>query len=361
MKIDNYKLNMLSNREYIYKKTETKKSLFWVGNKPSEKSNNDFAKDLMSSIKERMQDIKNILNDIKNISRDEDIDDLNIEDKSKIELKMLIEMVEKFTGKKLNSFKVIDSDELKNKLKDLEKNNSELKNDLILNRYQNINNREWGFEYNYDLERYEYEKLNFSSSGMVKTSDGREISFDLEMSMERAMFEKESFNFTVGSVQDPLVINYDTMISDLDQEKFEFDLNSDGIKESISYLKDGMGFLAFDKNENGKIDDGSELFGPESGNGFSELSAYDQDKNGWIDENDEIFNDLRVWAKTSNGTDMLFTLKETGVGAIYLGNSKNDYSLKTSIDNTLGVIRNTGIFLKETGEVGTIHNIDFSV
>ena len=41
---------------------------------------------------------------------------------------------------------------------------------------------------------------------------------------------------------------------------------------------------ALDINEDGKINDGKELFGTASGNGFGDLAAYDQDNNGWIDE-----------------------------------------------------------------------------
>ncbi len=39
-----------------------------------------------------------------------------------------------------------------------------------------------------------------------------------------------------------------------------------------------------------KINDGSELFGTSSGDGFKDLATYDEDENGWIDENDSIFS-----------------------------------------------------------------------
>ncbi len=37
---------------------------------------------------------------------------------------------------------------------------------------------------------------------------------------------------------------------------------------NIAFATGNSGFLAFDKNADGMINDGSELFGPESGNGF---------------------------------------------------------------------------------------------
>mgnify|MGYP000465316364 CR=1 FL=1 len=54
-------------------------------------------------------------------------------------------------------------------------------------------------------------------------------------------------------------------------------------------LQGGSGYLALNKNGDGVINDGSELFGTASGDGFYDLSMYDEDGNGWIDENDHAY------------------------------------------------------------------------
>ena len=90
------------------------------------------------------------------------------------------------------------------------------------------------------------------------------------------------------------------------------------------------GFLALDKNSDGIINDGSELFGTKTGNGFSELAEYDSDGNGWIDENDEVYDQLKVWVKDENGKDTLLSLKEANVGAICLGSSKTTFHVTES-------------------------------
>ena len=127
-------------------------------------------------------------------------------------------------------------------------------------------------------------------------------------------------------------------------------------------LREGSGFLALDKNGDGKINDGSELFGTRSGNGFADLAVYDEDGNGWIDENDEIFDKLRVWSKDKDGKDVLKTLKEADVGAIYLGSTNSQFSLTDKKDNeVLGAVRSTGIYLKEsTGMAGTVQQVDLA-
>ena len=49
------------------------------------------------------------------------------------------------------------------------------------------------------------------------------------------------------------------------------------------------------------------------------------------------------------------------MGAIYLGNVRSEYGLKTAANDSLGQIRSTGIFLKENGQVGTIQHVDLAI
>lgn len=209
----------------------------------------------------------------------------------------------------------------------------------------------------------EQESATFSAQGLVKTSDGREISFDVDLSMSRG-FAGNLFSSKDEKVvlTDPLVVNLESNSATVSNQKFFFDLDADGKEESISRLGEGSGFLAYDKNGDGKINDGSELFGTKSGDGFKDLAAYDQDGNGWIDENDAIFGKLKVWTKDAEGKDKLLDLKEANVGAIYLGNVDTRMHLKDGMTNqTNGVIRKTGVFLRETGEAGTIQHVDLAV
>ena len=125
-----------------------------------------------------------------------------------------------------------------------------------------------------------------------------------------------------------------------------------------SYVKKGSGFLAYDKNNDGIINDGNELFGPKTGDGFLELAEFDEDNNGWIDENDSIYNKLRIWTIAEDGTKKLFALGQKGIGAIYLENVNTAFSLKSQQNNLNGKIQKSGIFLRENGTAGTIQHID---
>lgn len=211
--------------------------------------------------------------------------------------------------------------------------------------------------------RTETESTTFASTGIVKTADGRSIDFNVEVSMSRAYMEKCNMLEVQEYIKtDPLMINLDTNIGSVSDQKFFFDLDSDGKEEEISFAGKGSGFLALDKNGDGKINDGSELFGTKSGDGFKDLAKYDEDGNGWIDENDSIYSQLKVWTKDENGNDRLIDLKDADVGAIYLRNADTQFSLKDDENKLNAEIKKTGIYLKEsTGEVGTLNHVDLVV
>ena len=209
----------------------------------------------------------------------------------------------------------------------------------------------------------ETESTTFASKGVVQTADGRNIDFNVEVSMSRAFMSKiDTLEVKDYIKTDPLMINLDTNIGSVSDQKFFFDLDSDGKEEQISFAGNGSGFLALDKNGDGKINDGSELFGTKSGDGFKDLAAYDEDDNGWIDENDSIFSKLKVWTKDENGNDYLIDLKKADVGAIYLRNADTQFSLKDDENNLNAEIKKTGIYLKEsTGSVGTLNHVDLAI
>jgi hypothetical protein len=207
----------------------------------------------------------------------------------------------------------------------------------------------------------EEESMSFSSVGKVTTSDGRTISFSVDLNLSRSFVSESNLSFSAGALTDPLVINFGQEATALTEQKYSFDLDLDGKNDQISFTKSGSGFLVYDKNGDGIIGNGSEMFGPKTGNGFLELSKYDADGNGWIDENDPIYDKLQIWTKDSKGKDQLIAIGKKGIGAIYLGSVNSTFSLKNDNNDTLGQIRQTGVFLNENGTAGTIQHIDISL
>jgi len=217
----------------------------------------------------------------------------------------------------------------------------------------------WGIAYDYHEETRELEQTTFKAQGVVKTADGREIAFETELQMSRESVTVKDFRLRAGdALIDPLVINFAGNAAELTDEKIDFDLDVDGDRERVSFVKAGSGFLVLDRNGDGIATDGSELFGPTTGDGFAELAAHDQDSNGWIDESDAVYNNLRVWTKDAPGGDLYSTLAEKNVGAINLRKVSTHFELQDSTGDTAGKVRTTGVYLTEDGRANTIQQVD---
>lgn len=205
----------------------------------------------------------------------------------------------------------------------------------------------------------EFEQTSFQAQGKVRTRDGREINFALDLSMSRQYLEQQSVVIEAGAkLKDPLVINFDGRAAELRTNRFAFDLDADGQLDQLHTLASHSGMLALDKNFDGQINDGRELFGALSGAGFAELALYDQDHNGFIDAADRVYDQLQVWIKDDQSNDQLLSLQALDIGALYLGSTDTPFDLKDSNNALQGRIRATGVYLSESGQAGTLQQLD---
>ncbi|MDK1286781.1 hypothetical protein [Pseudoalteromonas umbrosa] len=210
------------------------------------------------------------------------------------------------------------------------------------------------------VERLSHEQQSnvFKVGGQITLQNGEQIAFAFKSVFEQS---HTSYERTIEDInmKDPLIISFTNKAVELDSEQMQFDIDADGKVDTFSHLKKGYGFLALDLNNNSRIDDGTELFGALSGNGFADLAQYDQDGNGFIDENDEVFDSLRVWIKNKD-EDKLVTLSEASIGAIGLQNADTPLNIREQ-GELKGAIRKSGFYLDEQGKPSLVQQIDYVV
>jgi hypothetical protein len=220
----------------------------------------------------------------------------------------------------------------------------------------------WGMQIEAYRRHEEAEKVCVQAQGKVQTADGRCIEVDLSLLLARVHVEQTDLHLQFGQarLKDPLVVNFAAPSARLTERSFSFDLDADGVEESLARLGEGSGFLALDGNGNGIIDDGRELFGPATQDGFAELAAHDQDGNGWIDEGDEVFDQLRIWSPGEGSEAKLRSLEQLGIGALCLSSARTSFDLTGPGNELLGRLRSTSLFLAESGRAGTLQQIDLA-
>ena len=232
---------------------------------------------------------------------------------------------------------------------------------------------------------YEFE-INQGEVGLKKA--GFTIEFEMEdLDTMWGKVQRNSKNNNAKKYQeaekkqpprDPLVIDFSGNGTSSDEglvnadDGVYFDLDNNGFAEKTAWVSADKGFLAYDRNGNGIIDNGSELFGDsvimsngqKSAHGFEALADFDSNNDGVIDKDDDKFKDLRVWKDTEkNGrTDAgeLQTLEELGIESISLTTTnKNQVTESGTIITDSAVVTIKG---KEPTEIAEhwfeAHNYD---
>ena len=162
---------------------------------------------------------------------------------------------------------------------------------------------------------------------------------------------------------DPLVLDLDGDGVELSAQGYgspRFDIDGDGFAELTGWVMPGDGFLAWDRDGNGRIDDVTELFGGPTSTGLAELALYDDNQDGVIDAVDAVFASLRVWQdRDYDGiTDAgeLTTLDAEGIASLSLAGRA------PAVDTVAGNrIDAESTFTRTDGSTGTVADVRFRV
>ncbi|AVX03475.1 iron-regulated protein FrpA [Maritalea myrionectae] len=165
---------------------------------------------------------------------------------------------------------------------------------------------------------------------------------------------------------DPLVLDLDgDGIETVSQSQsgVHFDLNGDYFAEQTGWIGADDGFLVMDRNNNGVIDDISEMFGAPDVGGYQELAAVDAVENGGnadgvITIDDALFAELKVWRDLDQDgltdADELFSLDELDITSLELAATEMDH--ETPQGTTL---RAGATFTRGDGSVGDTYEALF--
>ena len=179
---------------------------------------------------------------------------------------------------------------------------------------------------------------------------------NISISKFRAQIDLIRIDIAQAFQQDPLILDLDGNGIDITslQDGRQFDIDGDGNIDQTAWIRGNDALLALDRNKDGKINNGTELFGDQNGaaDGFAELAKFDDNQDGKIDANDVVFSALILLR--ANGEQA--TLMDEGITSISL-------SMITPIDQRLigGDLVATSHFTRDDGSIATVGEVLFDV
>lgn len=224
----------------------------------------------------------------------------------------------------------------------------------------------WVYKYYHDgYPSSDDDKTGYNSYKNVNQKDGIP---DLSISPKIKSSKKKVT--TATTTRSPIALDLDgdgvetTALADV----AHFDHDANGFAEQTGWVSSDDGLLVMDRDGNGNIDSGKELFGDQTilsngtkaSNGFQALFELDDNKDGKIDANDAAYTQLKVWQDIDgdgySSSDELLSLSDAGVASINTG-----YTSTEQTDPNGNTIKQTGSFTKSDGTTGNTADVYFQV
>ncbi len=143
-----------------------------------------------------------------------------------------------------------------------------------------------------------------------------------------------------------------------------FDHDADGVRTATGWVKPDDAFLVFDRNGNGTIDNGRELFGDSTAlyaggtaaDGFAALAQEDTNHDGLVNTSDANWSSLRLWRDLNQDgisqSNELLTLESQNIAALKVGSTDHSQALANG-----NQIADLGGFIKTDGSTGTLGEV----
>jgi len=205
------------------------------------------------------------------------------------------------------------------------------------------------------------QSLDFKSSGTYQINDQEfNSTFQLHLSEQRISMTQSKVSAQV--LKDPLLVQFGPSgLGQLNGQSSDIDINNDNKSDKLPMFNGDVGYLVFDKNNNGKADGGHELFGPQSGNGFTDLSVLDSNDNGFIDREDDNFSQLKLWQIDSSGQERWQSLSDTNIEAISLNSTVTPFNFYDKNDKLQAQLTQSSVAITNNGTAYGVHQLDVRI
>ncbi|MEW6991459.1 hypothetical protein AADZ91_12310 [Colwelliaceae bacterium 6441] len=205
---------------------------------------------------------------------------------------------------------------------------------------------------------YHSQSLDYQMSGEFDIN-GQQLKINYSFSLYSEQSSYSSIEMTAAALKDPLIVQFGDQALGQIKDEHNFDINQDGTLNNLPVFSGDVGYLVYDKNQNLKADNGSELFGPQTGNGFTELAQLDSNKNGFIDKEDEHFEQLYLWQPQKSNS--MTSLTEAKIQAISISAIDTPFSFHDTNGNIAAQMRQSSFAISDDGSGKGVHQVDVRI
>jgi hypothetical protein len=216
----------------------------------------------------------------------------------------------------------------------------------------------------------EQQQLNFAMQGEF-IIDNKKVNLNYQLNLKASYSSIHSIETTAAALKDPVVIQFGTRSIGYITDYTKFDINNDNKQNDLPIFSGDVGYLIFDKNNNHHVDNGGELFGPTTNNGFSELAQLDSNNNGFFDNQDDKYSQIYIWQpkqtkpnsnEQSPNKQNLVSLSQAGIKAISLNAITTQFNFRDQSKDNKGEINarltQTSFAISENNKTLGVHQID---
>jgi len=206
------------------------------------------------------------------------------------------------------------------------------------------------------------QQLNYQVQGTFNLNEQElSLNYNFALSSESTSYSKTEI--TAAALKDPLIVQFGSQGLGAIIGQKDFAINKDDIIDNLPLFSGDVGYLVFDKNNNQQADNGSELFGPKTGQGFAELALLDSNKNGFIDAEDQQFEQLYLWQPSESNTqaEQWLSLKEAKIQAISLSAINTPFDFYDQQGQIQAKLRQSSFAISDEGYGRGVHQVDVRI
>jgi len=218
--------------------------------------------------------------------------------------------------------------------------------------------------------QHQQQSLSYQVSGQFDLNGSSyDVNYALDLTSEFTF--SQSFEITAAALKDPLIVQFGAQGIGSIQGTRSFDLVDEKPNEQLPIFSGDVAYLVYDQNKNGVADNGSELFGPQSGSGFAELAELDSNQNGFIEKEDVAYQSLYLWqpaltktedeGKGANARGQWLSLSEAGIQAISTNAIATPFTFYDDTHQVAAQLQQSSFALSDSGQAYGVHHVDVRI